>query len=110
MLGENVVLVDPQTTGLNLIHQLDAVDYIIQSMNKSSGIYNLGSKGFLSLNDYYQAVLKVLGKEDEAVVEERSCEAGVTNWFDCSKIQKEFPEKCCLSLYQGISTMLNGLP
>ncbi|MDA8705668.1 NAD(P)-dependent oxidoreductase [Litoricolaceae bacterium] len=107
--GDKVVLVDPRTTGLNLIHQIDVVDYFIQSLTKSSGIYNLGSEGFLSLHNYYQAVLEVLGKEDEAIVEERSYEAGVTCWFDCSKIQKEFPEKRRLSLSQGISTMLNGL-
>jgi nucleoside-diphosphate-sugar epimerase len=104
MRSERIVLRNASSAGLHLIHTSDIALIGNHFLETAVGSYNVASPRHISLRDYVDAAMKVVGRETE-VIEQNEPKTPPTNWYSIRKLEREAigPR---VSLQDGVASMI----
>ncbi len=104
LLKEQIILRNSKTTGMNLIHQDDVARITAELISGGRGIFNLGSSEFVSLQDYIETAMLVVGHRTE-IKYLNDPDANPTGHF-LSGLKEAFKLEPNISLQKGIGDLI----
>ena len=102
--NQPITLRNPRTSGLHLIHQ-DDIAYIGEILlREGSGVYNLTSHRHISLIDYVETVMKVVGHRTQVIIEDSG--GTVTNHYSVQRLFQRHGIQPRVTLEEGIASII----
>jgi nucleoside-diphosphate-sugar epimerase len=103
-----VVLKNSRTAGLHLIHQ-DDIAYIGEVLlSEGSGVYNLASPRHVSLIEYLNTTMKVVGHKVQVTCKDISG-SPITNYYSCRRLLERHGIQPEITIEQGVASILDRI-
>ena len=104
--GEPITLCNSRTAGLHLIHQEDIARIGMLLSHGAAGVYNLASFEHISLWNFVETAMEVLGKRTDVRCEDDPT-ALRTNYFSHARLYQDHHIRPSVTLAEGIETMVS---
>lgn len=106
--GERVTLRNGQMAGLNLIHIEDIAEIGERILFEGFDAYNVSSSKHISLVEYIDTAMSVLGRQTEVVCEDAP-NAVMSNWYSTRRLADRHGIQPRVPLEQGIQELAQSL-
>jgi UDP-glucuronate 4-epimerase len=103
--GKPIRLTNSNTAGLHLIHVEDIAQVGTAMLTEGAGAYNLTSSRHISLREYVQTCMSVVGRTVE-VTSDDDPEAAITNHYSARRLHERHGLRASVSLADGVASLI----